>query len=208
MDHMRRSLMKVKQVVTLIEKQGKNTDRVADLMRQIKASIKQMEHPLGSGQFLLYDERKGNGVKPIKDTFLADLRRHGWLLEHRVDVGVTNTKPGPIDAVYPIEHQFFAVEWETGNISSSHRAINKIVTGILRNQLLGGVLILPSRQMYEYLTDRIGNFRELQPYFDVWHTANYPISEGYVYVMEIEHDGLTKDSSERISKGTDGRALV
>ncbi|NLS89760.1 hypothetical protein EYI23_17625 [Bacillus subtilis] len=25
----------------------------------------------------------------------------------------------------------FAVEWETGNIASSHRALNKIATGIL-----------------------------------------------------------------------------
>lgn len=200
--------MIVKQVVSLIEKNGPNDFKIHNLLDQVVTSIKQMSHPVGSGEFLLYNERKGNGVKPIKDTFLLDMLRHTWLLEHRVDVGVTNTKPGPIDAVYPIGNQFFAVEWETGNISSSHRAINKMVTGILRKQLLGGVLILPSRQMYDYLTDRVGNFRELAPYFDVWQMANYEISEGYLYVIEIEHHGLTNDPACRISKGTDGRALL
>jgi len=199
--------MKIKQVVQLIEKQGTNKEQVMGLMGQIKDSINKMEHPQGSGQFLLYNERKGNGVKPIKDSFLNDLKNNKWLLEHRVDVGVTNTKPGPIDAVYPVGNKFFAVEWETGNISSSHRAINKIVKGILSKQLIGGVLILPSREMYEFLTDRIGNFRELAPYFDVWQLANYNIEEGYVFVIEIEHNGVTNDASLRISKGTDGRAL-
>ncbi|WP_340005836.1 hypothetical protein MHH52_28500 [Paenibacillus sp. FSL K6-0276] len=200
--------MIVKQIVPIIEKGGPNSTKIEELMLQIVSSIGQMEHPAGSDQFLLYNEKKGNGVKPIKDTFLVDLLRFNWLLEHRVDVGVTNTKPGPIDAVYPIDNKFFAVEWETGNISSSHRAINKMVTGILRKQLLGGVLILPSREMYDYLTDRVGNFRELAPYFDVWRMANYDISEGYLYVIEIEHHGLTNDPACRISKGTDGRALL
>ena len=178
------------------------------LMGQIRDSIKNMEHPQGSGQFLLYNERKGNGVKPIKYSFLNDLKNNRWILEHRVDVGVTNTKPGPIDAVYPLGNKFFVVEWETGNISSSHRAINKMVKGILSNQLVGGFLILPSREMYEFLTDRIGDFRELAPYFDVWSKTNYDIEEEYVYVMEIEHDGITNDPFFRITKGTDGRALV
>jgi hypothetical protein len=200
--------MIIKQIVPLIEKEGPNSVVVSGLMKQVTASIAQMQHPAGSGEFRLYNERKGNGVKPIKDTFMFDLKEHKWLLEHRVDVGVTSVRPGPIDAVYPVGNQFFAMEWETGNISSSHRAINKMVTGMLRNQLLGGVLVLPSREMYEFLTDRVGNFRELAPYFDVWKMANYEISEGYLYVVEIEHSGLTNDPECRISKGTDGRALI
>lgn len=201
--------MKVKQVVSLIEKIGPSSEKISNIMHQITGSIGRMEHPKSSGQFTLYNEKKGNGVKPIKDTFLIDLLLDPkWLLEQRIDVGVTNTKPGPIDAVYPLGQQYYAVEWETGNISSSHRAINKIVTGILTGQLIGGVLILPSRDMYDYLTDRIGNFRELAPYFNVWQQANYNINEGYLYVMEIEHDGLSSDSNLRISKGTDGRALI
>jgi len=61
--------------------------------------------------------------------------------------------------------------------------------------------------MYDYLTDRVGNFRELCPYFDVWKKANYEMEEGYLAVVEIEHDGLTADEKYLIKKGTDGRAL-
>lgn len=93
------------------------------------------------------------------------------MLEYRVDVGVTK-RPGPIDAVkLTSDDKYFAVEWETGNISSSHRALNKIVVGILANILVGGALILPTRSLYHYLTDRVGNFEELSPYFVVWRSV-------------------------------------
>ncbi|RXT08862.1 restriction endonuclease [Ammoniphilus sp. CFH 90114] len=199
--------MKMKQVVELINV-GDQQSEVNELMAQVKEAISLMVHPSDSGNFLLFEGKKANGVKPIKDTFLHQLNAKGWILEHRLDVGVTNTKPGPIDAVHPVGSKFFAVEWETGNIASSHRALNKIMTGIINGVLVGGVLILPSREMYEYLTDRVGNFRELSPYFDVWAKANYPITQGFLAVIEIEHDGLTSDEDARISKGTDGRALV
>jgi hypothetical protein len=199
--------MKVKQVVELLNVGTRQTE-IEGIMNQIIDSIKKMEHPIGSGEFNLYDGRKANGVKPIKDSFMADLKHKNWLLESKIDVGVTNTKPGPIDATLPVRNKYFAVEWETGNISSSHRAINKIVTGIINKVLIGGVLILPSRGMYDYLTDRVGNFRELSPYFDVWSKANYDIEIGYLAVIEIEHDSLSNDPSLQIAKGTDGRALV
>ncbi|MFS3941671.1 hypothetical protein ACL9SS_09830 [Bacillus subtilis] len=43
------------------------------------------------------------------------------------------TRPGPIHAVKILNNDkdIFAGEWETGNIASSHRALNKITTGIL-----------------------------------------------------------------------------
>ncbi|MDC0764941.1 hypothetical protein POF51_29910 [Brevibacillus sp. AG] len=199
--------MKLKQTINLIDIEG-SSSKIQPLLSQIRDGISKMENPVGSGEFLLYGEKKCNGVKPIKDTFMQYLRQNEWLLEYRLDVGVTNSKPGPIDAVYPVGDKFFAVEWETGNISSSHRAINKIVTGILNGKLIGGVLILPSREMYEYLTDRVGNFRELSPYFNVWSKARYDVAEGYVGVIEIEHDGTTNDEKVKLTKGTDGRALV
>ncbi|WP_373364968.1 hypothetical protein [Bacillus amyloliquefaciens] len=55
------------------------------------------------------------------------------------------------------------------------------------------MLILPSREMYTHLTDRVGNYRELSPYFDVWRKANYPIKQGFLAVIEIEHDKLSDD---------------
>jgi hypothetical protein len=179
---------------------------VQNVMDQIQASIRLMDNPPGTGQFVLYNQRQANGVKPIKDTFVSRLSELGWRHEHRLDIGHTE-RPGPIDATFPIGPKFFAVEWETGNISSSHRAINKMVMGILNQQLIGGVLILPSRDMYTYLTDRVGNFRELEPYFPVWEQAVYPITEGYLSIIEIEHDDVSNNVPP-ITKGTDGRALV
>jgi hypothetical protein len=100
--------------------------------------------------------------------------------------------------------RYFAIEWETGNISSSHRALNKMAVGLLDGMLVGGILILPSRDMYRYLTDRIGNYAEIEPYFPVW--KNLQIQEGVLAVIEIEHDALSVDVPP-IRKGTDGRAL-
>jgi len=78
----------------------------------------------------------------------------------------SRVKPGPIDAVKEMpDGRYFSVEWETGNISSSHRALNKMAVGLLDGMLVGGILILPSRDMYQYLTDRIGNYAEIEPYF-------------------------------------------
>jgi hypothetical protein len=58
--------------------------------------------------------------------------------------------------------------------------------------------------MYEHLTDRIGSYSEIEPYFPVWR--NLKVREGALAVIEIEHDALSPDVPV-IPKGTDGRAL-
>ena len=175
------------------------------ILSHVEKGIYSIQNPSGSGSFGLHPEEKGNGVKPIKESFISTLAENGWISEARVDFGVTE-RPGPIDAVYSVGNKFFAVEWETGNIASSHRAINKMVVGILKGILVGGILVLPSREMYKYLTDRVGNYRELEPYFPVWEAANYKITEGTIKVIEIEHDFVSL-KVPKITKGTDGRAL-
>lgn len=174
----------------------------------ITQSIKAVQWPPGSGSFTLYDEPgkargKGSGVKPMKDGCMLNLEKLGWSLETPVDIA-TVRRPGPMDATYPVGERLFCVEWETGNISSSHRAINKMALGMIKNLLIGGVLILPTRAMYRYLTDRVGNFRELQPYFPLWRQLE--VREGVLAVIAIEHDALSRDVP-RIPKGTEGRAL-
>ena len=134
---------------------------------------------------------------------MAHLKSLGWSLEVTVDIA-TLKKPGPMDATYPVGDRLFCVEWETGNISSSHRAINKMALGILKKILIGGVLVLPTRAMYKYLTDRVGNFPELEPYFPLWRALK--VEEGLLAVIAIEHDAVSR-SVPRIPKGTDGRAL-
>ncbi len=113
--------------------------------------------------------------------------------------------PGPLDATLELnDDSLFVVEWKTGNISSSHRALNKIALGISKGILKGGILVLPTRNLYQYLTDRIGNFEEIEPYFDLWKSIQ--CTNGVLGVYAIEHDS-ENDSVPKILKGTDGRVL-
>lgn len=178
--------------------------QLEEIMHVIREAISKVVWPIDSTNFTINPTPKGNGVKPIKNFCMQYLQKNGWELEHPLKLA-TELKPGPLDATLKLsDDTYFAVEWETGNISSSHRAINKMILGINKQVLSGGVLILPSRKMYNYLTDRIGNFKELRPYFDVW--KQYQINNGYLAIIEIEHDHEDKNV-QLISKGTDGYAL-
>ncbi len=176
---------------------------------QVLNAIQTIEWPVGSGAFILYDQSgkrrgEGSGVKPIKDSFMARLKdEHGWKLETRIDIATVKV-PGPLDATCDLRGSLLCLEWETGNISSSHRALNKMCLGILKGLLIGGILILPTRKMYHYLTDRVGNFSEIEPYFPFWRA--FPVEQGVLVVIAIEHDAVSLNVP-RILKGTDGRAL-
>ncbi len=183
------------------------TPQWATIRDHIIKAIQGMKWPEGSEGFTLYDEPgkkrgKGSGVTPIKQMFIRNLKKFGWSLETKVDIA-TLKRPGPIDATYPVGNKLFAVEWETGNISSSHRAINKMVLGLLNGILIGGILIVPTREMYHYLTDRIGNLQELEPYFPLWKSLK--CEEGLLGVIAIQHDGVSK-KVPKITKSTAGRA--
>ena len=58
---------------------------------------------------------------------------------------------------------------------------------------------------YGFLTDRIGNVAELEPYFEFW--AATPCKDGVLEIIVIEHDAESFDVP-RIQKGTDGRSLL
>ena len=174
---------------------------------EICDAIKAVEWPQGSGSFTLFDQYgkkrgQGNGVKPIKDLCMSHLVKCGWVCETKIDIAAVN-KPGKIDAVCKVTGGLLCVEWETGNISSSHRALNKMCLGMLKGALVGGVLILPTRDMYKYLTDRVGNYKEIEPYFPLWQSI--PVKIGVLAVIAVEHDGVSQHVP-RIPKGTDGRA--
>lgn len=132
------------------------------------------------------------------------LYQQGWRHEKQMKI-MRGKRPGKVDAVKTLsDGREFVVEWETGNISSSHRALNKMAVGILEHAIVGGILVLPTRDMYRYLTDRVGNFRELEPYFPMYE--HLKAQEGVLAVIAIEHDGLSAEVP-KIEKGTDGRAL-
>ncbi|RYY48707.1 MAG: restriction endonuclease [Chitinophagaceae bacterium] len=154
-------------------------------------------------EFTINPTPKGNGVKPIKENFITTLRELGWRTEQSMSI-VDGVGAGPIDAVKDTAFGKFAVEWETGNVSSSHRALNKIAAGIIHGHIIGGMLVVPVKDLAKYLTDRIGNFEELRPYFVVYKTLN--IREGVIGVIAIEHDGTDKNAP-LIPKGNDGNAL-
>jgi len=170
---------------------------------QIQQAIKSVHWPDGSGSFSIHPTKMGNGVVPIKKSCMRDLKHAGWSLETRFAPG-SGRRPGPIDATCVEYGKMVSLEWETGNVSSSHRAINKMALGLITGEFIGGILVIPSRALYAYLTDRIGNYSEIEPYFPVWKSLQ--ISEGVLVVIEIEHDAISTEVPH-IRKGTDGRAL-
>ncbi len=179
------------------------SQEVEGLLNEIRAGIDAVRWPEGGSNFTIHPERRGNGVVPIKSACMAHLMSCGWALEHRLLLAARE-KPGPLDAVKELaDGRHFALEWETGNISSTHRALNKMAIGLLEGKILGGVLVLPTRTLYEYLTDRIGNYEEISPYFPLWESL--PLQEGLLGVFAIQHDAEST-AVPLIQKGTDGRA--
>jgi len=171
-------------------------------------AIREVEWPVGSGKFTIYPESgksrgRGNGVKPIKLGLMKELKDKGWKLEEPLAISILK-KPGNLDAVLYTKFGPVALEWETGNISSSHRALNKMALGLMKRVLAAGILVVPSRELYKYLTDRIGNMAELEPYLELWRRI--PCKQGILEIVAIEHDA-TSTKVPRIPKGTSGRAL-
>jgi hypothetical protein len=184
----------------------------------VETAIEIADWPHGSGLFSLNPDpitgkegkvdRHPNGVQPIKVPMLQHLKSRGWETEALPELPVGHEgqdvlKTGDLDALLSDRGRYVGFEWETGNISSSHRAINKLLDGMTRGSLQGGILALPMRSMQRYLTDRVGNFEELSPYFEFW--SRYPIPNGVLRVYGTIHDTL--DSLvPHIPKGKDGRA--
>jgi hypothetical protein len=176
--------------------------------KMLHDAVKRVSWPPGSRRFTIYPESgkksgEGNGVKPIKNELMLELQERGWKLEERLAVP-TLKRMGKLDAVLYTSYGPVALEWETGNISSSHRALNKMALGMLRGVLTCGILIVPSRKLYKFLTDRVGNIAELEPYLELWRSI--PCTEGVLEVVVIEHDAESI-KVPKIPKGTDGRAL-
>lgn len=181
----------------------------SQIQEELRAAVGRVVWPPGNNRFTIHPQRgkrrgEGNGVKPIKDAFVDALKDYGWEAERRLHIG-TARSAGKIDVIKRTPFGFFAVEWETGNISSSHRSMNKLALGIIQNVIVGGCVVLPTREMYQYLTDRVGNLRELEPYFPLWRSL--PADEGVLVVLGVQHDD-EDPGVPRIAKGTDGRALL
>jgi len=198
-------------------------------------AICSIDYPAGAGTLTLRKKVKlpdgkwkRNGVGYLRKRFLTFMRdTEGWKPEGNVDLGRDRHQP-PI-LLYPslesyrepITSEFggfdfittggqgtrIAIEWETGNISSSHRSMNKLAIALSNGVVEIGVLIVPSRQLYEHLTDRIGNIGELSGYLSMWEGLKSGVSRGLLAITVVEHDALSTDSAlPYLDMGNDGRA--
>lgn len=181
---------------------------LSEAWEEIKQAIHLTDWPHGSGKFTIYPESgkkrgEGNGVKPIKIPCMIALGSLGWKTEELPDIGSSVLGTGDLDALKLTSDGYIAFEWETGNISSSHRALNKLFLAMQETNTLGSFLVVPSDALKPYLTDRVGNIGELRPYFPLWR--NLPGISGGLRIVVVEHDEVSFDVP-RIPKGTDGRS--
>lgn len=186
----------------------------------IRAAIEAVRWPPQGPDFTIYPESgkkrgEGNGVVPIKRGFVETLRGRGWLPEGEFPRDDTQadedpdilTQPGAFDVRLDLSpHGLlpFVAEWETGNVSSSHRALNKMALALVFGRISGGILVVPVKRLAQYLTDRIGNYEELRPYFPLYSALR--IENGYLGIAAVEHDAESY-AVPRIPKGTSGRAV-
>ncbi len=168
----------------------------------VHSAVRKCDWPPGAGTFSINPEREANGVVPIKKEFIEELRRTGWTIEGKAK-NQLGQEVGDFDAVKVGPAGPIVAEWETGNISSSHRSMNKLTLLVLDSVIAAGILIVPSRKLYSYLTDRIGNFRELEPYLKLWKSV--PCETGILEIIVIEQDVEDPDVP-KIPKGSDGRS--
>ncbi len=111
-----------------------------------------------------------NGVVPVKEGCYQLLEEtYGWYREKPLDV--LSAKGGPIDVYkdfYDNSDVFsVGIEFETGNISSAHRAMNKLALGVNNSEIHLAILLFPVSALSYYLTDRVSNYEELEPYFSL-----------------------------------------
>ena len=139
---------------------------------------------------------------PIRTEFIKELRKRKWTIEGTAKNHL-DQRLGDFDAILPGPAGPIVAEWETGNISSSHRSMNKLAMLVSNGVIAAGTLVVPSRKLYVYLTDRIGNYNELEPYLKLWKSV--PCRLGVLEIVVIEQDAESRDVP-KIPKGRDGRA--
>lgn len=198
-------------------------------------SIQRIDFPEGTGSLTLRRKVKRpdgqwnrNGVVYLKRRFLDHMvNDEHWHAEVGFDLGRDRVPPDlrlyPSMELHrePITSEFggfdfvttapagthVAIEWETGNISSSHRSMNKLAIALATGKIQAGVLIMPSRSLYEHLTDRIGNIGELAGYISMWRDLETRVERGLLAISIVEQDDLTDDSNfPYLPTGNDGRA--
>lgn len=198
-------------------------------------SITSIDFPEGTGSLTLRrkirdpdGQWRRNGVNYLRSRFLNHIiEQEQWEAEGLVELARDRDQPPirlyPSLELYrePVTSDFggfdfvstgsgglrIAIEWETGNISSSHRSMNKLSIALANGVIDIGVLILPSRSLYEHLTDRIGNISELSGYLAMWEGLKATVERGLLAITVVEQDHLTdREEFPYLPRGNDGRA--
>ena len=168
--------------------------------RQIQDSIVTNHSPNKTFFEINNKEKHGNGVVPIKEGIYKSLEeKYQWFREKPLNYFKNDAKKGgPIDVYKAFDKDTFRVgiEFETGNISSAHRSLNKLALGIIKSELELAVMLLPVSKLAYYLTDRVSNFDELEPYFVLFN--EYPF-----IILGFDADKYT-EAVPILSKGRDG----
>lgn len=163
----------------------------------------EVEKAINESKIIIPPIKKGNGVKPIKTKTVSTLKTNGWKEEHKMDLEGMRAKP--LDAYKDFKKFRVGFEWETGNISSSFRALMKLYKAVIEKQVEVGIHVLPSRAFYNYLTDRVGNITEMLPYLDIYKRVQLP-ENTCIAIIVVEHDKLD-EKMPPIPKGLDGMSL-
>lgn len=196
-------------------------------------AIAGIDHPRGSGRFKIREKERRpggqwarNGVHYPRTYFLELMPQQGWQPEVGVDLSHREQPPVILypslePYVEPVTSRFgsfdfitiaqngtrIAIEWETGNISSSHGSMNRLAIALGNGIVDIGVLIVPSRKLYDHLTDRTGNIGELSGYLSMWEGLKATVQRGLLAITVVEHDELTADDAfPYLRVGDDGRA--
>lgn len=170
---------------------------------EVVASICSSVWPMDSKTFTVNNtEKNGNGVVPVKELCYVMLENtYNWFREKPLNVlKLEKKKGGPIDVYKEFmennDLKRVGLEFETGNISSAHRSMNKLLLGLNREEIDLAIILMPVYELSYYLTDRVSNYEELEPYFE--NTE----SKAFIYI------GFNADafnpSVPFIPKGKDG----
>lgn len=159
-------------------------------------------HTEGLDYFAINNSAKNcNGVVPIKEKIYEKLEiEYHWFREKPLSYLQDEAKKGgPIDVYKRFgPPPFFKVglEFETGNISSAHRSMNKLCLGLSTGDLDMAILMMPIHKMSFYLTDRVSNYEELEPYF--------PLLDPYPFVVFGFDAEDYNQNATLLPKGKDG----
>jgi hypothetical protein len=197
--------MKIDKVyLTDIAKQLITSDKLCkQAYDEVITSISSSVWPKSSNIFTINNSEKNvNGVVPLKENCYIMLEEtYNWFREKPLDVlKYEKKKGGPIDVYKEFRDgdtvRRVGLEFETGNISSAHRSMQKLLLGLNRKELDMAIILMPVFELAYYLTDRVTNYEELEPYFEN--------AEGKAFVFIGFNADAFDSSVEIIPKGKDG----